>query len=142
MKKKKAKFVINNRMKAYGQTDTKTNVVEINKKKHKGDKRQLADTIKHELLHVKHPKMKEKTVYQKTKSELSQPEQDKLIAKLRMKKLNYKVGATKRKLKAGRVEFKPGELITKMNAQKVAQNKAKSNNSVSRETKVAIMGAV
>jgi hypothetical protein len=127
-KKKKAKIIVNNNIKAFGQMDPKTNVVEINKKKHKGDKRQLADTIKHELLHVKHPKMTEKAVYKKTAPELSQAEQDKLIAKLRMKKLNYKMGAAKRKFKLqGKVA--PGELINQLNAQKTPRNKGETKTS-------------
>ncbi len=128
-KKKKAKIVVNNHMRAFGQTDTKTKVVEINKKKHKGDKRELADTIKHELLHVKHPKMHEKTVYKKTKKEIPYAEQQRLIAKLRTATRNQKVGAIKRKLHINKgVATKPGDLIAKMNSQKAKRT--------------AIMGAV
>lgn len=124
---KKAKFKINNKMKPYGMTDTSSGVVQINVKKHKGDRRQLADTIKHELIHVKHPKMHEKAVYKKTKPELSKATEDKLIAKLRMKQINYKIGAGKRKYKLKSPE--PGALITKY-------NEAKS------KARLAIMGLV
>lgn len=50
----------------------------------------------------------------------------------------YMVGAAKRKFKMGKDDFIPGTLITKMNAQKATQN----NEKVSRETKVAILGAI
>lgn len=102
-------------MKAFGRMDTKTNVIEINRKKHKGDKRELADTIKHELMHIKHPKASEKQV-QKMAGNVSQAEKDKLVAKIRMKKLNYKTGAIKRKLKMNPTDnFEPGSLIRKSN---------------------------
>ena len=137
--KKKPKFVINNKIKGYGQMDTKTNLIEINKKKHKGDRRELADTIKHEWLHVKHPKMHEKMVYKKT-GEISRAEQDKLIAKLRMKKLNYKSGAIKRKLKIHAGEkTEPGTFISKMNAQKAARPQRLPKNPSER---TAIMGSI
>ena len=135
-RKKKAKFIINNKLKSYGEMNTKTNVVEINKKKHKGDKAELADTIKHELLHVKHPKMREKTVYKKT-GHISHLEQSKLVAKLRMKKINYRLGATKRKLGV-KHKVEPGELITKYNSQKTARNKDR----MAIPVKVGIMGMV
>src|ERR1035437_4795456 len=82
-KKKKAKIVVNNKMKAFGQTDTKTGVVEINRMKHKNDKKQLADTIKHELYHVKHPQATEKQTYKQTGKleNMSTAEQNQMIAK-------------------------------------------------------------
>lgn len=117
--KKKSKLSVNNKLKgALGQMDPNTNRIEINVKKHKGDKKELASTIKHEMLHVKHPKMTEKEVYKKSrKTKISPQEQTKLIAKLRNKKINYKVGAIKRKLKFKRDErSEPGSLISKSQA--------------------------
>lgn len=116
--KKKYKIKVNNKMKgALGAMDPKTNEVFINVKKHKGDKKELASTIKHELMHIKHPKMTEKQVYKRTaKTKISPQEQSKLLAKLRHKKLNYKVGAIKRKLKFKKDEkVETGSLIRKAN---------------------------
>ena len=125
-------MVVNNKLRGrYGQIDMKTKKIEINVKAHKGDKAELASTIKHERLHLKHPKMTEKDVYKKSrKTKLSFGEQQKLISKLRMKKLNYKTGSIKRKLKIDK-KYKtiPGSLI----------NKASSMKST---TKTAIMGLV
>lgn len=114
---KKFKIGVNNKLKgALGQMDPDTNVIEINVKKHKGDRAELASTIKHEMMHVQHPKMTEKEVYKKTaKTKISPMEQNKLISKLRNKKLNYSGGALKRKFKMGRAETKPGDFINKMN---------------------------
>ncbi len=140
-KKAKAKVTVNNKMRSFGQMNPKTNEVEINVKKHKGDKKQLADTIKHELYHVKHPKAKEKAVYKNTGKleNMSKAEQDSLIAKLRMKKINYKGGAVKRKLKL-KGEAKPGDMITEMNEQKRSAI-TNNNQSISKE-RLAIMGLV
>ncbi len=117
-KKKKAKMVVNNNMKAFGQMDPKTNVVEVNLKKHKGDKTELANTIHHELLHDKHPDMSERDVKNKADREtnqMSQVEKERLVAKVRNKKMHYKQGAMKRKFKMGRSDTKPGDFIRKAN---------------------------
>lgn len=117
MKKKKLKIGVDNKLKgAYGETTIekgKPTIVRINVKKHKGDKAELADTIKHELMHAQHPKMHEKTVYKRVPKVISPKEQDNLISKLRMKKLNNKMGAVKRKLKIGAVKTQPGDLISR-----------------------------
>lgn len=136
---KKAKIKINNKMRAYGQTDTNTGVIEINRKKHKGDKKQLADTIKHEMYHVKHPKATEKQTYKNTGKleNMSKAEQDKLIAKLRMKKINHQTGAIKRKLKL-KGTLKTGDMITKMNEERSITN----NNKPISKTRLSIMGLV
>lgn len=63
---KKRRIKVNNKLNAFGQEDDQTGTIEINKKKHKGDKQELADTILHEITHAKHPKMKEKNVYKST----------------------------------------------------------------------------
>ena len=118
-------FVINNKMRgSYGRTDTKTNKVEINLKAHKKhgklDRAELASTVKHELLHVKHPKMTEKEAYKKSrKTKLSFGEQQKLLSKMRMKKINYKIGSAKRKLGVTKKEkVVPGSLINKAKSMK------------------------
>jgi hypothetical protein len=71
-KKKKWKWVTDNKMKgAYGETDFDKKTVKVNKKIHKNKKVKmgipkkdgtLLNTIVHEGLHVKHPKMTEKVV--------------------------------------------------------------------------------
>jgi predicted SprT family Zn-dependent metalloprotease len=142
-KKKKPKIVINNKLKgALGGSDfigkKATGKIHINVKAHKGDKAELASTIKHEMMHVMKPKATEKQVYKATaKTKISFAEQQKLIAKLRGKKLNYQSGAIKRKFKMGKVNSKPGDFISKMNESKI--NRVKNNQSVSK-TKLEIMG--
>lgn len=151
-KKKKYKIGVNNKLRGTlgqvninrkGKVESKDGVarIQINIKGHKGDKAELASTVKHELLHVKHPKMTEKTIYKKSaKTKIPLHEQEKLLSKLRMKKLNYKGGAIKRKYKMGRGATKPGELISKMNEQK--RSNIKSNNKTISKTRLAIMGLV
>lgn len=139
-KKVKPKIVVNNHIKAYGQTDTDTGVVEINKKKHRGDKRQLTDTIKHEIFHVKHPQATEKQTYKATGklSDITPQEEQHYLSKLRMKKINYKVGVVKRKLHL-KGDTKPGDLISKANESKITRT---TNQPIPRKEKVSIMGAV
>lgn len=140
--KKKAKLVVNNNMKAFGQMNPKTNKVEINVKKHKGDKTELANSIHHELLHVKHPNMSEKDVANKADTETLQmtpAQKSALVAKIRGKKLHYKQGAMKRKFKLGRMEAKPGTFIDQMNIKK---KEFKSNNRSLSQKQVAIRGLI
>lgn len=145
---KKHKIKVNNKLKdrggvLLGEADVEKKKIQINVKAHKGNLASLASTVKHELMHVKHPKMTEKEVYKRTaQTKISQPEQVKLLAKLPIRALNYKVGMVKRMLKMGKGDFAPGALIEKAKAQKVAQNNAESDNSISREEKVTIMGAM
>lgn len=83
--------------------------VEINVKAHKGNKAELASTVKHELMHVNHPKMTEKEVYKRTaKTKISPSEQRQLL-----KKLGVSPGQ----------DLKPGDLITRANNQKENKNK-------------------
>lgn len=122
----KMKIVVNNKMKGgLGASEFKkgnkpTGKIEINVKKHKGDKAELASTIKHELMHVKHPNMTEKEVYKRTaKTKIAPEEQSKLIAKLKTKRLNYKTGALKRKYKISSSDkIEPGEFIRRANEAK------------------------
>lgn len=150
-KKKKIKLTVNNKLKgALGSSGFKgkgkptklkpTGKIEINVKAHKGDKAELASTIKHEMLHVKHPTWTEKKVYKSSqKTKISPMEQSKLISKLRMKSLNYKSGAMKRKFKMGNGKTEAGAFITKMNESK--RSIIKSNKPVSKK-RIAIMGLV
>ncbi len=122
MKKKKYKIVINNKLRGdYGAMNPRTNKIEVNLRAHKKngkiDRAELAGTIKHELLHVKHPKMTEKQVYKASaKTKIPPMEQHKLIAKLRKKKIHYTQGALKRKLKFKKDEkVEPGAFIRKAN---------------------------
>lgn len=142
-KKKKAKIVVDNKMKgSYGEEDPNTGKIRINVKAHKGDKAELASTVKHELLHAKHPKMTEKEVYKRTaKTKIPYAEQQKLLAKLRNKKINYKMGAAKRRFKI-KGKTRVGDLITNMNAQKTARNKDKSGMPKNAFERTALMGAI
>jgi hypothetical protein len=132
--RKKLRLKINNKMRGIlGRTDTDTNRIEINVKKHKGDRAELASTIKHELMHQKHPHMTEKKVYKKTaKTKIPYGEQQRLLAKLRHKTSNYKKGALKRKFKMKKSEkVSAGSFINKANEKKL-----------SRKERVSIMGLV
>lgn len=61
--------VVDNKMKDFGETDFDKKKIRINKKKaKKAGPGEVIDTIVHEELHRKHPKMKEKNVRKKTKS--------------------------------------------------------------------------
>jgi len=117
----KPKLSINNKLKgALGSSEYKgkkpTGRIQINVKKHKGDLRELASTIKHEIMHVKKPKATEKEVYKATaKMKINPAEQSKLLSKLRHKTLNYKAGAIKRKFKMGKNKVGTGGLIEKAN---------------------------
>lgn len=59
------KRFVDNRMKWQGDCDTDKKVIRINKKKSK-KKSSVIDTIVHEEMHAKHPRMTEKSVYKKT----------------------------------------------------------------------------
>ena len=95
MKRKKYKISINNKLKdCLGQINLnrkgkvegkkKKLKIEINVKAHKGDKKELASTIKHELMHAKYPKMTEKNVYKKSqKSKLKPKEISRLLKKIK-----------------------------------------------------------
>lgn len=62
------KFKVDNSHKYYGTTDTNKKTVVINVKKHKGDKKELADTISHEKKHIDNPQMSERQVEKEHKS--------------------------------------------------------------------------
>ena len=78
------KRVVDNRMRAYGDEDDDTGVIRVNKalsKKDPGRKHPVnphasrypgvLDTIVHEEMHAAHPKMREKTVWRKTRREMT-----------------------------------------------------------------------
>lgn len=64
----KYKIKVNNKMRSFGETDPKKKLIQINKKKAKSTKKrgELLNTIVHEKIHAKSPKMKEKIVIKKT----------------------------------------------------------------------------
>lgn len=135
--KKKYKIVVKNGMKdkhglILGQIDPKTKQIRINAsaKPHK-DKRELASTIKHEMLHAKHPKMTEKQVYKNSKkTSITPQEQSELLKKLHRHKLNSRIGGLKRKFKMKREEsVEPGTFINKLKA-------------LNEKQRVALMGMV
>ena len=88
----KIRIKINNKMKWLGtaekdKSSKKFGLIEINKKKHKGDKAELASTIKHEIMHIKHPNMTEAEIYKKTrKTKLADGEIKKLLKVIKNKK--------------------------------------------------------
>jgi len=77
MSKRKWKRKTDNRMRDYGEIDYHTGAIRINKKasrkwgrKHK--KAGILDTIVHEEMHARHPKMHEKTVRKRTKKKIKE----------------------------------------------------------------------
>lgn len=66
------KRVIDNKMRNFGDTDFLKRVIRVNKKKSKklGGRGEVLDTIYHEEMHAKHPKMKEKSVRVRTVREI------------------------------------------------------------------------
>lgn len=140
--KKKYKIKINNKLK--GDYGTEENgKIEINLKAHykkgKLDRKELASTVKHEIMHAKHPKMTEKQVYKKTqKTKIPFSEQQKLISKLRNKKLNYKIGSMKRSLGMKKNKVEPGTFISKVNENKQI---TRTKQPISKE-RLAVLGLV
>lgn len=109
----------------YFNSKNKATRIEIDIKKHKGDKKELAATVKHELMHAANPNMLEKTVTTRSvKSKLQPGEEAKMLAKLGMKP-----------------DFKPGDMITKMNEQKKEPKFITTNQPLS-EKQIAIRGLV
>lgn len=64
----KMKFKVDNKQKFYATTDFDKHLVRINKTmaKKSGRKGELLDSIKHELVHIKNPKLGERKVIKKT----------------------------------------------------------------------------
>lgn len=114
--KTKPVIVVNNKMKGYASQQGRK--IEVNVKRHNGDKTELANSVKHELLHLKHPKAKEKTIQKKAKvatENMSYADKAKLIAKIRMQKIHRKEGVLKKKFKMAPGEVEPGAYVNKMN---------------------------
>ncbi len=125
MVNKKYKFKVNNKLKdkiggLLGRANIDTGQIEINVKAHKRNVPKLASTIKHEMLHVKHPKLTEKEVYKCTaQTKIPVSEQAKLLAKLRDTQYGKNVTSLKKKFKLKRDDtVEPGTFISKMNSQK------------------------
>lgn len=113
---KKTRISVNNRLKEFG--NEQGGRIEINVRRHKGDRAELADTVFHEQFHAKHPGATEKTTYMKTKEAMKQmsfAEKERLAAKVRGKSAHYRQGALKRKFKMGRGNVEPGAFIKKLN---------------------------
>ncbi len=133
--KKKAKIIFDKKKKSqfFGETffdkgNKPTGKIKVYLHKHvkkgKLDKAELASTIKHELMHFNNPKMTEKEIYKKTaKTKIPMSEQAKLLKKLKMTP-----------------DFKPGDLISKVNESKDSIRN-QSNETVSK-TRLSIMGLI
>lgn len=95
---KRVRIVVDNKLKgAYAESDLKTGLIRVNKKKHtdKNLKRinplpngneDLASTVQHELLHFKHPKARERTIRKMEKAsvkKMSPGRKKQLLASLR-----------------------------------------------------------
>jgi hypothetical protein len=78
MKKHKdgIKRKVDNKMRYQGETDINKKTIRINKKASK-KKSTIIDTIHHEEMHIKHPKMSEKTVRIETKNKLKRMAENK-----------------------------------------------------------------
>ena len=109
---KRKKIVVDNHIKAFGEEEG--GKIKINVAKHKGDKKELADTVFHESYHAKHPKATEKKTYKVTRKAMKTmplSEKDKLVAKV--KGIHQKQGALKRKFKMGCGKVEPGAFLKK-----------------------------
>jgi len=141
MKKKlpKRKIVVDNHIKAFGEEEGGT--IKVNVRKHKGDVKELADTVYHETFHAKHPQATEKTTYKKTKvamKEMSLSGKRALADKVKRKTMHYKAGAIKRKYKMGRGNVEPGAMY-----KKYKETTAKKSSSPKKSVrKISIMGLV
>ena len=62
------KVSVDNKQKYYGTTDTNKKTITINVKKHKGDKKELKDTISHEKAHVDNPQASERQIEKEHKT--------------------------------------------------------------------------
>lgn len=73
MVKSKIKYKVNNRIRDYGQEidhSDGSHTIIVNKKRHKGKKGELIDTLVHETYHAQHPKASEKQTYNYTAKRL------------------------------------------------------------------------
>lgn len=58
--------IVKKKMKYYGTVDVKKKIIYVDPKKNKNPK-EMADTIRHEKLHIKYPNASEKTIRAKAK---------------------------------------------------------------------------
>jgi hypothetical protein len=65
------KLKVNNKIKGYGDSEKATNTIRINLKKHKGDKKEIKDTLQHEANHLLNWKASEKKIRDKTYKQLN-----------------------------------------------------------------------
>lgn len=63
------RFKNNNRLNAYGEIDYNKRLIQVNKQKNK-EPGELLDTLVHELMHLKYPKMKEGAVKSRTANKI------------------------------------------------------------------------
>jgi|KBSMisStandDraft_5_1062788.scaffolds.fasta_scaffold1396015_1 hypothetical protein len=83
------KWVVDNRMRDYGETDYERRVVRINRMLHRKHRVSLLDTLLHEELHVQYPFLSERMVCELTTARLphlSARDKSRLYAKLRPRK--------------------------------------------------------
>jgi len=138
-KRKKIKISVDNKIRAFG--EEQGGKIKINVEKHKGNVKELADSVYHEVFHAKHPQATEKATYKKTHEamkEMSLSEKRALADKVKRKTMHYKAGAVKRKFKMGRGAVEPGAMYKKY--KETASEKSSSpKKSVD---KISIMGLV
>jgi hypothetical protein len=86
---KKWKRIVDNKMRWHGDIDDEKKIIRINKSKKKNEKKgEIIDTIAHEEIHRKHPKMWEKTVGKMAKEYVKKvgfKEKKKMYSKYRKK---------------------------------------------------------
>jgi hypothetical protein len=79
-------WVVDNKMRLYGEVDPNTLVVRINVAKHKRDRASLIDTLVHEELHIVYPRFGETMICAMTERRLrsiSKREKARLYARIR-----------------------------------------------------------
>jgi hypothetical protein len=79
-------WVIDNRMRIYGEVDPNRYVVRINVEKHRRERASLIDTLVHEELHILFPRLGEAMICAMTERRvrsMSKKEKDRLYARIR-----------------------------------------------------------
>jgi len=79
-------WVVDNRMRMYGEVDPNRYVVRINVEKHRRDRVSLIDTLVHEELHILFPRFGETMICAMTEwrvRSMSKKEKDRLYARIR-----------------------------------------------------------
>jgi len=139
-RKKRPIITVDNKIHSFG--EEQGGKIKINVKKHHGSIGQLADTLTHELYHVKHPAATEKETYKKTRQamkKMSLSEERALANKVKRKSIHYSQGALKRKFKMGRGKVEPGVMYKKYKETISKRSSSSPKNSV---RKISIMGLV